>query len=164
LLAPIAGWRIAAEQPGVVRKEHDALVVHQDVLDVEELQRLDAHLDFLHAFPDQRLLRVLVPVDISTGHPPQAAARLDVAEDKKDASAILDQRRYNDLGVAEENPIALWADAQALLCHQPGLRFRPAAGAVRVHRLRLSCHPAGSTNAAAASLIAAPIKNGKSPK
>src|SRR5207253_9417180 len=112
LLHLIAGGRIAVGQTGPIRKEHDALILHQDVLHLEQLLRLDPHLDLFRAFPDQRLLRVLVPVDVATGHPPEATARLDIAEDEEDTTAVLDQRGHHDLGVAEENAIALRANTE----------------------------------------------------
>jgi hypothetical protein len=160
LLHFVADSRVAGDQPSPVWKKHDPLIVHPDVLHREQVQRLDANQHLFHAFADERGFWMLIPVDVAARHAPQSATRLDIAEDEENPSALLDQCRHHNFGVAEENPIALRADAQLLLRHQPGLRLRPAAGAERVHRLRLSRHPAGSTSAAAASLIASPIKNG----
>src|ERR1700682_16973 len=155
---------LTADQPGAIRKKDDAFVVDDDVLHWEQLEGFDSHLHFFAALAHQRGFRMLIPVDVAARQSPQPSTRLDVAPTQKDPAAIFDQRNDDDLGIAEGDPGAFRTGAQGLLRHQPRLGLRSAAGAVGDHRVRLRRHPAGTTIAAAASLIASPIKKGKSPK
>src|SRR5207249_5306815 len=108
-------------------------------------------------------LGMLVPIDKASRQAPEPASGLDVTQNQEHASLILDQRRDHHLGVSEKDPIATGTHAQRLVGNQPRRGPGPAIGAVRDHRERLRRHPAGSTAAATASLIASPMRNGKSP-
>src|SRR5207253_11220731 len=106
---------------------------------------------------------MLVPIDKAARQAPEPAPRLDVTQDQEGASLILNERGHDHLGVSEKDPVAIRACAQQLVAHLPSRGPGPAGGAVGDHRERLRRHPAGSATAAAASLIASPIRKGKSP-
>src|SRR5438128_1695666 len=155
---------LTGDQARAIWKEDDALIVHDDVLQGEQLERFDLDLHFFPALADERGFRMLIPVDVAARQSPQATTRLDVAPAEQHPPSIFDQGNDDDLGVAEEDPVAFRTSPQVLLRHQRRLGLRSATGAVGDHRARLRRHPAGTTIAAAASLIASPIKKGKSPK
>src|SRR2546422_6342120 len=106
---------------------------------------------------------MLVPTDKAPRQAPEPASRLDVAQNQEDPPLIFNQRRDHHFGVSEKDPVATRTHAQRLPGYQPSHRPGPAGGAVGDHRERLKRQPAGSTAAAAASLIASPMRNGKSP-
>src|SRR5947209_19612662 len=77
---------------------------------------------------------MLIPVDVAARQSPQATTRLDVAPAEQHPPSILDQGNDDDLGVAEEDPVAFRTGPQVLLRHQPRLGLRSAVGAVGDHR------------------------------
>src|SRR5439155_18312763 len=85
------------------------------------------------------------------------------AQNQEHTPLILYQGGNRRLKVSEKDPISTGPHAQRLVGDQPRRGPGPAIGAVGDHRERLRRHPAGSTAAATASLIASPMRNGKSP-
>src|ERR1700682_5979752 len=142
----IARRGLAANQAGAIWQKDDALVVDDDVLDGQRFDRLDLDLHLFAALADQRGFRMLVPIDIATGQPPQTPTWFDVAPTQENAPGILDQRDDDDLGIAKEDPVAVRTRPQGLLRHEPRLSLRSAAGAINDHRARPRLRPAGTTN------------------
>src|SRR2546421_571910 len=79
---------LAADQPRAVRKEDDPLVVHDDVLDRQQLERFDLDLHLFVAFANQRGFWMFIPVDVAARQSPQSPAWLDVTPAEEDAPAI----------------------------------------------------------------------------
>ena len=76
---------------------------------------------------------------------------------------MLDQRGDYQLRIAEEDPLAARAGVEGTGPDQPRLRPAAAVGAEGDHRAGSMRQAAGSSRAAAISLIASPMRKGINP-